>query len=127
MCRGRMRAGELEHVAVADEVRLHIGLRVLDAVANARLRAEMDDAFELDAVRKALERFGIGEIDPLEAEAVAELARQIVEPRLLERRIVIIVEIVDSDDVVAALEQCARGRSADEARGSCDENSHGAP
>ena len=120
-------ARELEHVAMADEVRLHIGLRVLDAVADAGLRAEMDDAFESIGVGKPLKRFGVREIDAFEAEAVAVLAREIVEPRLLERRIVIIVEIVDADDVVAALQQGARRCRADEARGSCNENSHGRP
>ena len=74
---------------------------------------------------RRFERLGVGEIDPLEAEAVAELPLQLVEPRLLQRRIVIIVEIVDPDDVVAALEQGARGRRADEPRSPGDQNSHG--
>ena len=69
---------------MADEVRLHISLRVLDAVADPRLRAQMDDAFEWIGAGKPLERFGIGEVDSFEAETVAVLALQIVEPRLLQ-------------------------------------------
>ena len=80
---------------MTDEVRLDVGARVLEAVADAGLRAEMDDPVDVDAVGERLQRGGVGEVDPLEAEAVAELARETVEPRLLERRIVIIVEIVD--------------------------------
>ena len=112
---------------MADEVRLHISLRVLDAVADPRLRAQMNDAFELVCVGKPLERFGVGEIDSFEAEAVAVLTQEIVEPRLLERRIVIVIEVVDADDVVAALEEGTRSSRADEPRGSSNENSHGRP
>ena len=39
-------ARHLEHVEMADQVRLDIGVRILDRIAHARLRAEMDDAVE---------------------------------------------------------------------------------
>ena len=42
---------ELEHVAVPDEVRLDVGGRVLEAVADAGLRAEMDDAVDARSCR----------------------------------------------------------------------------
>ena len=126
MCRDRRCRAQLEHVAMADEVGLHVGCRVLDAVADAGLGAEVDDAVEARcASARRFSAVGIGEIDPLEAEAIAELAREAVEPRPLQRGIVIIVEIVDPDDLVAALEQGARGGRADEARSPCDQNSHG--
>ena len=91
--------GELEHVAMADEVRLDIGGRVLDAVAHAGLRAEVDDAVEPVGVGQRFQRVGIGEVDPLEAEALAEMLREAVEAGLLERGIVISVEVVDADDL----------------------------
>ena len=61
---------------------------------------------------------------PLEAKAMAEQLQKPGQPRLLQRRVVIIVEIVDSDDLVAALEQRARGRCANEPCGTRDQNSH---
>src|SRR3954468_4178679 len=112
---------------MADEVGLHIGLWVLDAVADPRLRAQMNDVFEVIGVGKALERFGVGEIHPFEPKAVAVLARQIVEPRLLEGRVLIVIEIVAPDDVIAALKKGTRRGRADEPRGSSNENSHGRP
>jgi hypothetical protein len=42
---------------VADEVRLHVGLRIVDAVADARLRAEVDDAVELGGPGQFLQRW----------------------------------------------------------------------
>jgi len=65
---GPPRAGELEHVAVTNQVRPHIGLWVVDAVPNTGLRAEVDDAVDLRAVSGGCQGFGIGEIDPFEPE-----------------------------------------------------------
>ena len=45
------RPGELEHVAVADEIGLDVGARVFEAVANAGLGAEVDDPVDLDLHR----------------------------------------------------------------------------
>src|SRR5438270_11581130 len=118
---------ELEHVAMADQVGSNISARVLEAVADARLCAEVDDAVDLDRVGEALERLGVGEVDLLEPEAIAELLLHSRQPRLLERRIIIFVEIVDADDLVAPLEQGARRRRADEPRSPRDQYSHGRP
>ena len=108
-----------------DEVGADIGRGVLDAVAHAGLRPEVDDAVESVGVGQALQRVGVGEIDPLEAEPLAEIARQPVDAGLLERGVVIVVEVVDPDDLLAAFEQGAAGRRTDETRGSGDEDGHG--
>ena len=48
------------------------------------------------------------------------------QPRLFQRRIVIIVEIVEPDHLMSQIEQLQRGKEADEARGACNQNSHDA-
>ena len=99
-------ARQLQHVAVADEVGLDIGLRVLEAVADARLRPEMDDAVDVDCCRRSrLSASASAKSTRSKRKRLPILPRELVEPRLLERGIVIIVEIVDADDVLAALEQ----------------------
>src|SRR5438874_13620454 len=108
-----------------DQVRLDVRLRVLEAVADSGLRAEMHNTVDINGIGKALERLGVREIDTLEPETIAELLLQVCEPRLLQFRIVIIVEIVDSDDLVAALEQNARRRRTDETCSSRNQYSHG--
>src|SRR5574338_565926 len=120
------RGRQLEHVAMADEVRLNIGLRVLEAVADPRLRAEVDDAVEVLCIGEPREGGRIGEVDALEGEGVAEVLLQPREPRLLQHRIVIIVEVVDPDDLVAAVEQRPRGRRSDEPSRPRDQYRHGA-
>ena len=45
-----------------------VGLRVLEAVADARLGSEVDDAVELVSFGECLQRIGIGEIHALETE-----------------------------------------------------------
>jgi len=92
---------ELKHVHVPDEVGAHIGAGVVDAVAYPGLRPEVDDPVEVAAIGQAGELVGLGEVDLAEAEAVAEILRQPIQARLLERRVVIIVEVVDPDHLVA--------------------------
>ena len=75
---------QLQHVAMADQVRLDIGHRVFEAVAHPGLRAEVDDPVDLDRVRKRLERIGVGEVDTFEANAIAELLLQLRQSRLLQ-------------------------------------------
>ena len=70
----------------------------------------MDDAVNWVLVSDPLERLGIRKVHSLEVETVAVLLLQIVEPRLLQRRIVIIVDIIDADDIVARA-QAERAKS----------------
>ena len=71
-----------------------------------------------------IEVIGIREVRSFETKAVAEAAIEIVEPGQLQRRIIIIVEIVDPDERLAAIEQHARYGCADEAGRARDQNSH---
>ena len=82
---------------MADEVRLDVGARILDRIANARLRAEMDDPVELLAGKRAVQRLVIGEIHLLELEAAGIERGERGQPVGLEARIVIGVEAVDAD------------------------------
>src|SRR5690606_41731390 len=64
----------------------------------------------------------VGEVDAVERER--RVAPQPLEPRLLEPDVVVVVEVVDADDRVAALQQALGQVVADEPRGSRDQ--HGA-
>src|SRR5579872_77298 len=110
---------------MANEVRLHISLRIREAVANAGLCAEVNDAVNLKRVSKVIERLGHGKVDPLKPKSVAVLIFKERKARLLQGRIVIVTEIIDADDLATLLEQGARCCSADKSRSSGDQNSHG--
>jgi hypothetical protein len=111
-----------EDMAEAGEVGIEIGLRVLDREAHARLGAEMDDALEAALGEEPGHAVAVGEVEPFEAEAI--MAVEAGEPRLLQGGIVIIVEIVDADDLVAAFEQDPGRLVADEAGRSRHQNAH---
>ena len=74
-------AAAFEDVAEADQVALDVGLRVLQRIAHAGLRGEVDDALGPLPREQRLERLGIGDVDLLEAEAGVRL--ELLQPRQL--------------------------------------------
>ena len=66
----------LEHVQRADDVAVDVGVRVLERVAHARLRGEVDHALELLAREQRRHARAVGEVELHEAEA-----RQLLEDR----------------------------------------------
>ena len=115
-------AAALEHMQKSGDVALHVDVRIADGMAHARLRGQMYDRAELVAVEKLLHGLPIGDIELVESKAALSLENG--ESRRLELRIVVVVEIVDPDHLIAAREQRLRRVKADEARGPRDEHFH---
>jgi hypothetical protein len=84
----------------------------------------MDDSVDWNCVGNAVQRLPVGEIDTSEGEAVVRPALEVNKAGFLELRVVIIVEIVDPDHLVAAAEQCTRDCRTDESRSAGHKNSH---
>ena len=76
---------------------------------------------------KGFKRLLVGEIYLFEREAVAMRFSEPLEARALQRRIVIIIEIVDPDDLLAAIHQLQRCRRSDEAGDAGNEYAHARP
>src|SRR5438270_12117958 len=106
-------AASLEDVQEAGDVALGVRVRVRERVADARLRGKMNDALRLVTREQLLDRGTIGDVAAHELETL-ELAKDI-QPGMLQRRIVVVVEVVDAGDVFAPLEQSFRYMEADEA------------
>ena len=68
-------------------------------MANPRLRREMHDLREGTSPEQMRRRIGVGEIETRELEVT--MAREAREPRLLERDVVIRIEVVDTRDLRA--------------------------
>ena len=98
----------LEHVQVTDQVRLHISVRVLDRVADAGLGAEMCDLVERQFTKRLIEPLAISEIRFDEVETATEILLLLRHSVPLQIDAVISVEVIDPDDVLAALQQPAR-------------------
>src|SRR5688572_29308618 len=85
----------------------------------------MDDVFERSAPERRLERSFVGEIDLVEGEARAARVVQPGETILLQADLVVVIEVVDTDHLVATREQAFGQCRADEPGGPGYENAHG--
>src|SRR6185437_16178013 len=91
-------------------------------VAHTSLRREMDDLVEELGFEQPRHRIGIGDVLAVEAESVAPL--QLCEACFLELRIVVAVDVIDADDLVAAIEKALRRVEADESRSAGNQEFH---
>src|SRR5438093_6402687 len=117
-------AATLQDVLEAEDVGVDVGVGVFHRVAHAGLRREMHDALWFVLAEKVLDGIGIADVSMDEREG-ARLSK-LVEPRFLEPRVVIRIEVVDADDGLAAVEQPLRSVKANEAgrAGDEDQNVH---
>ena len=80
---------------------------MLQRVAHAGLRGEVDDAVEALCGEELLHAGAVGHVELDEAEA--RVRRQPRQAVLLELHVVVVVEVVQADDLVAARQQAQRG------------------
>ena len=104
-----------EDIEEAIEVGIGIDVRVCERMADAGLPREMDHPGETVPGEQRRDLGPIRKIGMNELES--GLRPQQIEPRLLERGIVKVVEIVEPDDMTAFGQQLARDMKADETRG----------
>src|SRR3977135_2416574 len=88
--------------------------------ALAALRREMHHMGEAVLGDQRRHADTVGEVEPDETKR--RRLCELVEARLLERRIIIGVEIVETDDIAAIRGETARDMEADESRGAGDED-----
>lgn len=123
---GRVGAGGFEEVKEADEVALHVGAGVIDAVAHVGLGAEVDDVVGLKVGPEAEEFSGVGKVELDEAEAVGVGGGgEVGEAVAFEGNGVVGVEVVDAEHVaVPSGEEAAGDMVTDEPGGAGDEDLH---
>ena len=91
-------------------------------MAHPGLRRKMDHTVEFLGGKQRFDAAAIGQVQLFEAEIPLPL--QYLEPRCLEARIIVVVEIVESDDFIAACQQSLAHEEADEAGGAGDQYLH---
>jgi hypothetical protein len=93
---------------------------VLDRVAHPGLGGEVDDDAEAVGGEEGFHLAAVGEVDAGGGEAIVCL--EAFESRLLEGRVVVVVEVVEADNVVAIGEESFGKVVADETGGAGDED-----
>src|SRR3954447_505086 len=110
----------LQHVEKALEIGIGVSVRLLDRIADAGLRGEMHHAGKPMPRKQRRNRLAIGKIGLHEGEAA--IGPQELQACPFQRRIVIAVEIVESDNGPALGQELPGDLKADEAGGTRDQN-----
>ncbi len=111
----------LEDGEEAVEIGAGIGARVLQRIAYAGLRGQVDHHLRPEADEGGLHRVVVGDVDLPEGEAVS--GEKPVEPGLLQRRVVIGREIVEAEHRRPGIEQRFGDVKADETGGARQQDS----
>ena len=110
----------LHHRQMARQVGPFIGEVVFKAVAKARLRLEMHDAYDVVVSHQRLHLVGIGDVDAFKGEAV--YTRKGREPRFFQGGVIIIIDDVDANHALAPRQQSVRDGVAYKPCGACYED-----
>ena len=96
----RIEATALEYMSETDEITLDIRLRRLEAIANPRLRSEVDHVRKTVALKERVERWPVAEV--LMTEGEARLIRELIKTCSLELEVIVCVEVIEPDDLLTA-------------------------
>jgi hypothetical protein len=108
----------LQDVGEAYQVRVDVGVRVLERVAHPCLRREVHDDDGTHLSEQLRHGLAVGDVQLAEGEA--RPAVQQLQPRPLQARVVVVVHAVDADDLAAFGQQPLAQVVADEAGGTRD-------
>src|SRR5690349_8157720 len=103
---------EAHHVAV------YIGMRIGEGIAHSGLRSKVRYTIKMRLCKKLLKTRPIFESEP--GKGKAWLAQQLVQSRLLQPDIIVVVEIIETHNLVATLQQALCEVKPDESRSACN-------
>jgi len=106
-----------KNIGKSDQIAVDIGHRVLQRIPNAGLRGQVYDTVKFFCGKQRCHLLPIGDIHLDESEV--RIFAEVAEATLLQIDVVIIVEIVDANDLIASLQQAQPNAHADKAGGPC--------
>jgi hypothetical protein len=115
-------AAGLQDVHEADDVALDVGVWILQRVAHAGLRGEVDHPLRPEVGEGRVERGAVLQRRAQEREPGQWCQPR--QPRFLQPRVVVVVEVVVAEHLVAARQQALAEFRTDEAGGAGDEDAH---
>jgi hypothetical protein len=114
------RANSFEYIDETDEIAGHIFVGTGKGVPYSGLGREMNNGFELTVAEKTFHPYFIREIQREEPESGSYA--KLPKPRILEPGVVIIVQVVHTDNLKPILKKPADDMRANKARGACHQN-----
>ena len=105
-------AAAFQDIEKSRQIGVQIGMGIFQRIAHAGLGGEMNHAMKTAAGEQILRRRAVGEVEPMEGET--PVLRERLETRLLQRRVIVVIEAVDAGHGAAGLEQAARETKSDE-------------
>ena len=108
----------LEDRQEAHEIRLGIVMGSREGMPHPHFGGEVDHALRLMFCEQAVQRRLVRDVAPNEGERV--LLLKLGQPRLLEADVIVVIEVVEPDHFIAAVEQCRRRMESDETGGASD-------
>ena len=127
----RMMSAGLQDVVEPDHVALDVSIRVLDAIADTGLSGKVHDDIKVVFLEEAVDEGLVGKVALDEVVGVLRGGRglfpDLAQAILLERRIVVVVQVVEPDDAerLLAIQEPQHKVRADEAGGAGDEEGLG--
>src|SRR5262249_5404127 len=110
----------LKHVEEARDISVDIGVRIDQGMAHAGLRGEMHDGRKAMRSKQVGDRLSVRDVDPRKRELRERL--ELLDAGLLQVRIVISIEVVDTHHIMPVRYQAARDMHADKSGRPGDEN-----
>ena len=92
-----------QNIEKTGEIGVEIGMEILQRVTDTSLRGKMHDGTEFAVTKNGFYALAIGEIDLVETEVV-EFAKNGY-TRVLQHRIIVVVDTVDAHDRAASLQK----------------------
>jgi hypothetical protein len=104
------------------QIGIDIGVRVFQRISHPGLRGEVNDTIRLFISENACHRVFVFNRNTVKVKRL--MPGDAGKPRILQRDIIIVVEIVNPDDIIAARKQALDTMHADEAGATCNQNFH---
>lgn len=112
----------LQDIEKAIDITGGVGFGVRQRIANTRLGSEVDDSIELFSLEQVCDSLIVDQVQLLKLEVGFRC--ELGEPSLFQVDTIVIIQIVETDNPIAALEQDSREMEANEASGARDKYVH---
>jgi len=106
-------AAAFQNVQEAHQVAFDVDMRMIDRIAHAGLGGQMDDIVRPHLGEQRLHPFPVGQVELPKGKGGK--FPQLIEPGLFQRRVVIVVEVVDAGHADAGRDQPPADRIANKA------------